>query len=664
MQLEARNAQISGTLPQIEVDGSASLLEPEALEKIKQLEAVKVNLSDLPQIDIDGSASLNPAALEKIKQLEADKVNSSDIAKPEDIDGSASLNPAALEKIKQLEADKANSSDVVKPEDVDGSASLNPAALEKIKHLEAVKVNDPQAEEHKFGLPTFIQHINDIICNEEGTARFECSLEPINDPNMKVDWQLNGKPISCGSRILANADFGLVSLDIQGVQKGDEGVFTCIAQNQAGNASTSGTLKVNMSNDGIVQDTLHPKGESGLENIIKFEEPKMSIQVNLNSPTEPVQEASLKPIFTSLLPDKVSVTPGDGAMLHLQCNVEPKNDPNLAINWYHNGLPLPSATRIMAKNDFGFVTLDISDMSIRDQGVYTCKAITSAGEAVTFTTVDCADSASLDFDTKHPKGKEGLQAISNFENKLQLPDDEEDSDTIGQAPEFVQQFKDVTVTEGDRAYFEAKLKHDKTADSDLILNWVFNGKPLQESSRYKKVYSFGMVILEIGNVSSTDSGTYTCTAENKFGSATSDPVKLQFVEEKSSHCPKFTGGLLDQLDLKDGQSVHLQCALSPVNDPDLKVEWFFNQNQLPNSSRLKTVADFGFVMLDIAGIDSRDSGEYTCRAWNKYGEDTISCQLQCEGKSGVQLQSLHPDALAKIKNIELTGTRWPMLLLP
>ena len=62
--------------------------------------------------------------------------------------------------------------------------------------------------------------------------------------------------------------------------------------------------------------------------------------------------------------------------------------------------------------------------------------------------------------------------------------------------------------------------------------------------------------------------------------------------------------------------------------------------------------------------DSKDSGEYTCRAWNKYGEDTISCQLQCEGKSGVQRQSLHPDALVKIKNIELTGTRWPMLLLP
>ena len=77
------------------------------------------------------------------------------------------------------------------------------------------------------------------------------------------------------------------------------------------------------------------------------------------------------------------------------------------------------------------------------------------------------------------------------------------------------------------------------------------------------------------------------------------------------------GQLEDHLGLKDGQSVHMQVALEPVNDPDLKVEWFWNDQPLPNSSRLKTVADFGYVMLDIAGVDSKDSGKYTCRAWNK-----------------------------------------------
>jgi len=75
--------------------------------------------------------------------------------------------------------------------------------------------------------------------------------------------------------------------------------------------------------------------------------------------------------------------------------------------------------------------------------------------------------------------------------------------------------------------------------------------------------------------------------------------------------------LQDILNLRDGQSVHLQASLVPVHDQNLCVEWKFNGKPLPNSSRIKTVCDFGYVMLDIAAADSRDSGEYTCRAYNK-----------------------------------------------
>ena len=57
--------------------------------------------------------------------------------------------------------------------------------------------------------------------------------------------------------------------------------------------------------------------------------------------------------------------------------------------------------------------------------------------------------------------------------------------------------------------------------------------------------------------------------------------------------------------------------MTPTNDPDLKIDWKFNGNPLPNSSRIKTVSDFGFVMLDIASVDSKDSGEYICTATNK-----------------------------------------------
>ena len=543
--------------------------------------------------------------------------------------------------------------------------SQHPLALQKIKFLEEAGNSKPNSDNNDksnveaFALPTFTKHLNDLACNEEDNARFECILEPRNDPDMKIEWLLNAKPLSCGSRIVANSDFGLISLDIQGVQPSDAGVLTCTASNIAGKASTSGTLKVNVHGN-IVSETQHPAGKSGLENIAKLDQPKMSTQMMLpeQSPEEQVTSAE-KPVFTSSLPENVSIT---DKTLHLECQVEPKNDPKLSINWYHNGLPLTSASRIMPKHDFGFVTLDINDMSGRDEGIYICKAVNDAGEAVVFTTVNCQDQGEIDLATQHPRGQEGLEAISNFEAKTQLnPDEQEHEIDSGEAPKFVQEFNNVNVTEGDHAYFEAKLEPSNSkADSsntnslNMVLEWSFNGKPLQESSRYKKIHSFGIVIFEIGNVSSTDAGSYSCTATNKFGTATSF-MSLSFQEEKSSHCPKFVEQLEDKLNLKDGESVHMQCALEPINDPDLKVSWFFNDQPLPNSSRIKSVADFGYVMLDISGVDSRDTGKYTCRAWNKYGEDSVSCQLECKGQSGVQSKSLHPDSLAKIRTFELPG---------
>jgi len=39
--------------------------------------------------------------------------------------------------------------------------------------------------------------------------------------------------------------------------------------------------------------------------------------------------------------------------------------------------------------DFGYVTLHLSDVYERDQGIYTCKAHNLAGEAFTSTTIYC-----------------------------------------------------------------------------------------------------------------------------------------------------------------------------------------------------------------------------------------------------------------------------------
>ena len=54
--------------------------------------------------------------------------------------------------------------------------------------MEARKAALPENMEvtDHFNGPTFTTHINDVICDEEVNVRFECSLEPKNDPNMKI----------------------------------------------------------------------------------------------------------------------------------------------------------------------------------------------------------------------------------------------------------------------------------------------------------------------------------------------------------------------------------------------------------------------------------------------------------------------------------------------
>lgn len=89
------------------------------------------------------------------------------------------------------------------------------------------------------------------------------------------------------------------------------------------------------------------------------------------------------------------------------------------------------------------------------------------------------------------------------------------------------------------------------------------------------------------------------------------------------------------------------------------MEWLHNGQPLRQSSRIKHVSDFGYVVMDIAYVQSQDSGEYVCRAFNKYGEDFTRATIKCTGKGGVFLDSLQPEALARIRELESAGAPGP-----
>lgn len=524
------------------------------------------------------------------------------------------------------------------------SDTMHPDALARIQDLEAPRGGRPESAEIIFEEPVFITHLNNVECKENENVHFECNVEPSKDPTMQIEWFFNGKPLGAGARFKSTYDFGYCALDITGAYAEDSGIYTCKATNNKGSASTSGTLKC-IGSKNMYLDTQHPQGKAGLDAV---EEAERQLADRARRPGDKPDTAFPPPEW--IVPFTSEFHLNEAEPLHLEGQVIPKDDPNLKIEWYFAGKQLEHGSRFKMTNDFGFVTLDLTDVYERDQGIYTCKAYNQAGEAFTSTVVYCTSKENLIWKTQHPKGAEGLEKIQDLEDALNRPDGRPEDSDEGQAPRFTSEFTSLyNMSEGEIAHFEASLV--PTGDQTMIVEWFYNGKPVEASHRVRTVYAFGMCVLEVLGTKIEDSGTYICRATNKWGRAEIS-CQLECVDKSAGQKPRFTTQISNLVGLKDGQSAHFECTLVPVNDPDLKVEWLHNGVPIRHSTRIKPVSDFGYVLLDIAYVQSHDSGEYVCHAYNKYGEDFTRASIQCFGKSGVYLDSLQPDSLARIRELE------------
>lgn len=522
--------------------------------------------------------------------------------------------------------------------------TLHPEAIPKIEALEKPSEGRPQLPEPSYDIPLFISHLNNVECTEGDAVHFECNVEPSKDPTMRIEWFINGKPLPSGARFKSTYDFGFIALDINHSYEEDSGIYTCKATNSKGSASTSGSLRCT-SKSNIYLDTQHPQGVAGLEAVQDVER---QFADKYKRTTSGPEKTYPKPVWTVPLQPEFKIL--EGQPLHLEGSVEPKDDPDLKIEWFFNGKSLEHGTRFKFTSDFGFVTLDLTDVYDRDQGIYTAKAYNKAGEAFTSTTIYCTTKSNLIERTQHPKGPEGLKTIQDLEDSLNRPEIYKPETEEGHAPVFTSEFTHLTnLSEGEIAHFEAGLT--PIGDQTMVVEWFYNGKSIEASHRFRTVHAFGMVVLEVLGTKIEDSGTYTCKATNKWGTA-EQSVTLQCVDKTKGQPPKFTTQIKDIVGLKDGQSAHFECTVVPVNDPNLKVEWFHNGQPILQSSRIKTVSDFGFVVMDISYVQSHDSGEYVCKASNKYGEDYTRATVTAFGKGGVFSDSLQPDSLAKIRELE------------
>lgn len=84
----------------------------------------------------------------------------------------------------------------------------------RIQEIEAPKPETEPVPESEFEAPSFVlqlQNIDDLI--EGQPAHFEAQYEPFNDPNLRVYWLHNGRPLPASNKHAIRNDFGLCSLD-------------------------------------------------------------------------------------------------------------------------------------------------------------------------------------------------------------------------------------------------------------------------------------------------------------------------------------------------------------------------------------------------------------------------------------------------------------------
>eukprot|EP00106_Octopus_bimaculoides_P016754 XP_014784196.1 PREDICTED: titin-like isoform X3 [Octopus bimaculoides] len=131
------------------------------------------------------------------------------------------------------------------------------------------------------------------------------------------------------------------------------------------------------------------------------------------------------------------------------------------------------------------------------------------------------------------------------------------------------------------------------------------------------------------------------------------PTEIIYNKSKKKR-PVFRTQLKD-VEVAEYDRTHLECLLTPINDPTMKVEWLRNGQPLPYGHRYRPVYEFGYVVLDLLFTIPEDSGIYSIKATNAYGEATINAEVVCLNKTSIIIGTQLPEgqeAIARLRQLE------------
>ncbi|RWS11483.1 fibroblast growth factor receptor-like 1, partial [Dinothrombium tinctorium] len=165
---------------------------------------------------------------------------------------------------------------------------------------------------------------------------------------------------------------------------------------------------------------------------------------------------------------------------------------------------------------------------------------------------------------------------------------------------------------------------------ELFIEWLKDGETLGEFDRRIRKTSGGA--LKIKDVNVDDTGRYICKVINGFGSIEIETTLIVLGKPLLTDVSTFQNSIVHR---KIGENIKFKCVSSGYPRPLLT--WFHNGHMIRDRERTKKR-----WTLTLNELKIEDSGNYTCIAFNSYGNASSSFTLEVMGGRRIEIRELYP----------------------
>ncbi|KXJ80778.1 hypothetical protein RP20_CCG023458 [Aedes albopictus] len=379
---------------------------------------------------------------------------------------------------------------------------------------------------------------------------FECRC--IGDPKPTYTWQVyhEKNEIQMGGRFSSETEVDqnhchLIRFTIRDVKQLDRGVYNVVAKNKHGDSSAI-------------------------------------INLNFDSSSKIVNPEGKPPRF----PQKPTISQ-KGEVLSMECILEASTAPR----------PTPMASAI--SNDTYLLTLQISQPTANDGGIYRCHAFNPFGE-------------------------------SNAHITLNFKANENDR---GFAPSFVEKPKIIPNKLGTLITMKCRCR----SKPKPTVKWMRKKQEVKSSNKValevktvdEDTYE---LTLNIKDPSAEDGGSYSCVISNEFGESSATlNLNIESEQESTKNAPIFVEKP-HIVSLDNGKLVRMECKVKTDLKPD--ITWTREGKIIQETSKLKITMtaekDVYHISLVLKDPQTEDSGTYKCNIKNILGELNANLILNIE----------------------------------